>query len=209
MGYIEKIKILCAEKGITISKLEKDLGYSNASISAAKSLKAERLFEIANYLGTTMEYLMTGDISYHQPSPKIYERLMKDAHKESIHPDEIRVVLDFIKKIRTETLKSIKYKSDATYGFHLRPVAEDTKLYKDDGITFVGIYTGSMDELKKAELLWRKEEEYEVLRLSEIAKQIPGEPITVIIENPLEGRILRYGNHGDSWEETGSLCGYA
>jgi len=33
--------------------------------------------------------------------------------------------------------------------------------------------------------------------------------LMVIKESPLDGAIYRYGNHGESWEKIGEICGYA
>lgn len=57
---IKIIKELCRERGITISQLEKALGYGNASLTKAATIKSDRLYEIAKYFNVTMEYLMTG-----------------------------------------------------------------------------------------------------------------------------------------------------
>lgn len=57
-----RIRELCKSKGVTVQGLEKELGFSNASIAKANSnMKAEKLKAIADYFGVTMEYLMTGE----------------------------------------------------------------------------------------------------------------------------------------------------
>ena len=33
--------------------------------------------------------------------------------------------------------------------------------------------------------------------------------ITVLVEYPLRGKVYRYGNHGEYWEEVGTLKDYA
>ncbi|MCI7739332.1 MAG: helix-turn-helix domain-containing protein [Lachnospiraceae bacterium] len=60
MTSLEIIKKLCDEKEMSISTLEKELGYSNGSLSKAKRLPSDRIYEISKYFGVTMEYLMTG-----------------------------------------------------------------------------------------------------------------------------------------------------
>lgn len=54
------IKKLCEKEGISVSALEKELGYGNASLSKAKKIPAERIREIAIRFNVSMEYLMTG-----------------------------------------------------------------------------------------------------------------------------------------------------
>lgn len=68
MNTLNRIKTLCDKTGIAISQLEKDLNYGNGSLSKSKSIKAERLLEIANYFDTTMEYILTGEEKKWQPT---------------------------------------------------------------------------------------------------------------------------------------------
>jgi len=65
-----RIRELCKSKGVTVQGLEKELGFSNASIAKANSnMKAEKLKAIADYFGVTMEYLMTGQTQSEAATP--------------------------------------------------------------------------------------------------------------------------------------------
>lgn len=63
MNTVERIKSICKERKIPISKLEKDLGFGNAYISGLKkgTVPDDRLGKIADYLDLSIEYLMTGE----------------------------------------------------------------------------------------------------------------------------------------------------
>lgn len=62
MTTLENIKTICREKKkISFTTLEQELGYSNGSLAKAKDIPSSRICEIANYLGVSMEYLMTGE----------------------------------------------------------------------------------------------------------------------------------------------------
>lgn len=76
MTSVEIVKNICKERKIPISKLEKDLGFSNGYISQLKKgvFPADRLKKIADYLDTSIEYLMTGKNS----SPDKAELTAKD-----------------------------------------------------------------------------------------------------------------------------------
>ena len=56
---------LCVKKGVTPYRVAKDCGFSNVTLSDWKNKgqtpKADKLVKIARYLGTTVEYLMTGE----------------------------------------------------------------------------------------------------------------------------------------------------
>lgn len=65
MNTVERVKLICKERKIAISKLEKDLGYANGYIGQLKkgTLPDNRLNEIANYLYLDARYLTTGEES--------------------------------------------------------------------------------------------------------------------------------------------------
>lgn len=62
MTVFERIEKLRKEKNISQGKLEKELGFSNGSISKWKTStpNPERLQKLATYFGVSIEYLMTG-----------------------------------------------------------------------------------------------------------------------------------------------------
>lgn len=63
MDSVTLIKNLCKEKGIAISKLEKDCGFSNGYIRGLRRgvLPNDRAQIIAEYLGISIEFLTTGE----------------------------------------------------------------------------------------------------------------------------------------------------
>lgn len=58
MTSLELIKKLCDKNKTSISGLEKVLGYGNGSLSKAKVIPSDRIYEIALYFGVRMEDLM-------------------------------------------------------------------------------------------------------------------------------------------------------
>lgn len=63
MNSVERVKAICKERKIPLSKMEKDLGYANGYISQLKKgvFPADRLQAISKYLGVTQDYLLDGD----------------------------------------------------------------------------------------------------------------------------------------------------
>lgn len=63
MTLFERIEELRNSRGISQGKLEKELGFSNGSISKWKNStpNPERLKKLADYFGVSVEYLMTGE----------------------------------------------------------------------------------------------------------------------------------------------------
>ena len=61
MATLDIIRTLCTKNGISIKKLEKELGFSNGSLAKSATIKAERLQKIAEFFGVSVDYLMTGE----------------------------------------------------------------------------------------------------------------------------------------------------
>lgn len=63
MNSVERVKKLCKENKIPISKLERDLGFSNGYIGQLRKgvLPDDRLAKIAEYFRVSVDYLMTGE----------------------------------------------------------------------------------------------------------------------------------------------------
>ena len=62
MSSVDRVKAICKERKIAISKLERDLGFANGYIGQLRkgTFPAERLADIAAYLSVSTEYLLTG-----------------------------------------------------------------------------------------------------------------------------------------------------
>ena len=63
MNSVERVKRICKDRKIPISKLESDLGFSNGYIGQLRKgvFPADRLAKIANYFCVTIDYLLTGE----------------------------------------------------------------------------------------------------------------------------------------------------
>ncbi|MDD4843184.1 MAG: XRE family transcriptional regulator [Anaerotignum sp.] len=63
MNSVERVKVICKERKIPISKLEKDLEFANGYIGQLKkgSFPDDRLSAISSYLGVSVDYLMNGE----------------------------------------------------------------------------------------------------------------------------------------------------
>lgn len=76
MKYYSRIEELVEEKGITVSKLEKELGFSNRAISRWKEENHEPRFEnllkVARYFDVSADYL-SGKIDIRKPYTEIME----------------------------------------------------------------------------------------------------------------------------------------
>jgi transcriptional regulator with XRE-family HTH domain len=62
MNSVDRVKKICKERKIPISRLERDLGFSNGYIGQLRKgvFPSDRLTLIADYLNVSVDYLMTG-----------------------------------------------------------------------------------------------------------------------------------------------------
>lgn len=83
MNSVERVKQLCKERRIPVSKLEKELGFSNGYIGQLRKgvFPSDRLVVIADYLGVTVDYLMTGKEDPKEKSQELTARDERDIEK--------------------------------------------------------------------------------------------------------------------------------
>lgn len=64
MNTVERIKKICKERKIPLSKMERELGFANGYISQLRkgTLPADRLMKIAEYLNEDYDYLLYGNL---------------------------------------------------------------------------------------------------------------------------------------------------
>lgn len=80
MNSVDRVKAICKERKIAISKLERDLRYANGYIGQLRkgTFPADRLSEIAAYLSVSTDYLLFGEENKKAPT-ETGERKMSDA----------------------------------------------------------------------------------------------------------------------------------
>lgn len=61
MDATETIRKLCRARKVSVTTLEKDLGFSNGSLTKGAAIRSDRLYAVAQYFGVSMEYLLTGE----------------------------------------------------------------------------------------------------------------------------------------------------
>lgn len=84
MTFYERIESLRKAQNISQGKLEKELGFSNGSISKWKNSMPtpDRLQKIADYFNVTIDYLMNGKESPQTPHSELTSKDRRDISKE-------------------------------------------------------------------------------------------------------------------------------
>ena len=108
MAVYERIESLRKERKISQGNLEKELGFSNGSISKWKTSmpKPERLQKIADYFGVTVDYLMTGNESDGKERYYTNDETASIA-QEIFDNKELRLLFDAAKDAQPEDLQTV------------------------------------------------------------------------------------------------------
>lgn len=109
MTLFERIEELRNSRGISQGKLEKELGFSNGSISKWKNStpNPERLKKLADYFGVSVEYIMTGEDS----NPETPYYLNDDAREMAqfmFENPEYKVLFDASRKVSKDDINVVK-----------------------------------------------------------------------------------------------------
>ena len=105
MNSVERVKKLCKENKIPISKLERDLGFSNGYIGQLRKgvFPDDRLAKIAEYFGVSVDYLMTGE---EKENYYINPETAKIAQEIFENP-EMRILFDASRNASPEDLRTV------------------------------------------------------------------------------------------------------
>lgn len=105
MNAVERVKSLCKERKIPISKLETDCGFANGYIGQLRkgTFPDDRLKTISEYLNVSVDYLITGkeseaqiDVALTNMDNRIKEYALKLADMQE---DKQKLVLELIEKL--------------------------------------------------------------------------------------------------------------
>ena len=108
MTLYERIEALRKERKISQGNLEKELGFSNGSISKWKnsSPTTERLQKLADYFGVSIQYLTTGE---DPKSPGYYLNEETAAIAQEIFENkELRMLFDASRNATPEDLITVR-----------------------------------------------------------------------------------------------------
>lgn len=104
MTLVERVKRLCEEKGTTFAALERALDFGGGSIRKwDKAVPAgDRLAKVADYFGVSVDYLLGREESDRDKLNSVYFNFAKDAEKNAIDPEDIKLAIETIKKYKNK-----------------------------------------------------------------------------------------------------------
>ena len=104
---VERIRRLCAEKGVRVSVMERDLGYGNGFLNPKKikTVPAQRLVEIAGYLNVSVQYLATGETQDGDEVSLLLQRLRDEERAllevtRDMTPEQVRSMTEFARRMK-------------------------------------------------------------------------------------------------------------
>lgn len=108
MNSVERVKLICKERKIPISKLEKDLQFANGYIGQLKkgSFPDDRLSAIADYLGVTVDYLMTGEEKDNETPYYLDDKAREMAEEIAKNPN-LHILFDAARTVSVEDLQFV------------------------------------------------------------------------------------------------------
>jgi len=106
MNTVEKIKAICKERKIPISRLEKECGFANGYIGQLKkgSIPSDRLIKVSDFLGLSLSMLVGDNLKSSDNTYYVNEETAKTA-QEIFENKDLRILFDAAKDARPEDLK--------------------------------------------------------------------------------------------------------
>ena len=116
MNAVERVKTICKERKIPISKLESDCGFANGYIGQLRKgvFPDDRILKISEYLNVSVDYLMTGnnvqfiaetakkDVLINEMPNRIKEYALKLAEMPKEKQEQIMSLIDMLEDKKEE-----------------------------------------------------------------------------------------------------------
>lgn len=115
MNSVERVKQVCKERKIPISRLEKELGFANGYIGQLKkgSFPDDRLRAIAKYLNVSADFLIYGNDCKEESEGQYY---INDEAREMaqfmFENPEYKVLFDASRNVKKEDIEFVKQLMD-------------------------------------------------------------------------------------------------
>lgn len=108
MGLYENIREAAKEKGYSINRLEKELGFARSYIGKFKTItpSIDKIQKIAVFLGVTTDYLMSGKDKEDNEKYYLNDETAEVA-QEIFENKELRALFDVQKDMSPEDLKAL------------------------------------------------------------------------------------------------------
>lgn len=103
MELLKKIRVLCAEQGISVSKLERECGFSkNSVIKWSKNMPSgDKILRVAQYFGVTVDYLLGNNQTQESELPEMYFSFIRGAKDLDLSKKDLDLLLAVARRFKT------------------------------------------------------------------------------------------------------------
>ncbi len=110
MELLERVKILAAEKGVSLAKMERECGFSKNSVMKwDKSIPSgEKLLRAARYFGISTDYLLGNSkcrVTAGEELPDVYFHFFKGAKELNLTEGDMELLLDIASRFKRENAR--------------------------------------------------------------------------------------------------------
>ena len=111
MNTVERIKALCKERKIPLSRLERECGFANGYIGQLKkgTLPENRAQKVADYLDVSLEFLISGEqhgYYYDEETAQIAQEIFDNKElgllmsaSRGMSPEELKALTKFVQSM--------------------------------------------------------------------------------------------------------------
>jgi transcriptional regulator with XRE-family HTH domain len=103
MTIVERIRELANNRGFSLTTLEVELGLGNGTISrwSKSAPNTDKLQKVADFFNVSLDYLL-GRANKDDELAGVYFNFAKEAQENGVDPDDIKLAIETIKKIRNK-----------------------------------------------------------------------------------------------------------
>ena len=104
MELLEKIRILVAEKGVSLSQFERDCEFSKNSVAKwDKNMPSgDKILRVAQYFGVSADYLLGNKDSESSEYPEMYFSFLRGAKELDLSKKDLDLLLEVARRFKKE-----------------------------------------------------------------------------------------------------------
>lgn len=104
MDMLKRIRILAAQKGVSVAQVEKECGFSkNSIIKWDKNMPSgDKILRVAQYFGVSSDYLMGNEYAEESEYPEMYFSFLRSAKELDLSEKDMSLLLEVARRFKQE-----------------------------------------------------------------------------------------------------------
>ena len=101
-GMLKRIRVLAAEKGVSVAKVERECGFSkNSIIKWDRNMpSADKILRVAQYFGVTVDYLLGNKDTETSEYPEMYFSFLRGAKQLDLSKKDLDLLLEVARRFK-------------------------------------------------------------------------------------------------------------